>query len=225
MKLLKTTFIRWCLCLGAVLGFSLVTHAQTCGISFSPNPGTGVVDITSYWIINGYSSPLNPALFMDTVVTGNVTVPPGVYNGWCIDVTDSIDDGPETYNVLMFSSCDPNLDSELANLGYTYSFTYPSTDTNGAAREGFRGEHLDGIQPMPNLHYCVSDKLPADVRRHRNDRLLVRCQRPERDQFLHWQFLFDGPPQLPGHEPSVPVRSLGNEQPGRKVERLHCGVV
>jgi len=55
--------------------------------------------------------------------------------GWCIDTTDNIDDGPEGYSVLMFSSCDPNIDTELADLGYTYHFTYPATDTNDSAAQ------------------------------------------------------------------------------------------
>jgi hypothetical protein len=135
MKLVKSILAASCLCLLATLGLTQNAPAQTCGLTFSPNPGAGTVNIESYWIINGYNSPLNPALFMDTVVVGNSTVPAGIYNGWCIDVTDSIDDGPELYNVLMFSSCDPNLDAELANLGYTYHFTYPATDTNSTAAQ------------------------------------------------------------------------------------------
>ena len=135
MKKLRSVTACWALCLGAVLGFESSSVAQPCGLAFSPNPGTASVTIESYWQINGYVSASNLALFRDTVTTGNSTVPPGVYLGWCIDTTDGIDNGPEGYSVLMFSSCDPNLDAELADLGYTYHFTYPSTDTNTSAAQ------------------------------------------------------------------------------------------
>jgi hypothetical protein len=136
MKILKSVLMSGAICLGALLASQRSSLAQPCGLIFSPNPGTASVTIEAYWTINNsYTNTNNLAMFRDTVTVGNSTVPPGSYLGWCIDVADSIDNGPEGYSVLMFSSCDPNLDTELANLGYSYSFTYPSTDTNTTAAQ------------------------------------------------------------------------------------------
>jgi hypothetical protein len=110
--------------------------AQPCGLTFSPNPGPASVTIEAYWQINdSYTSSNNLALFRDTVTTGNSTVPAGTYLGWCIDISNSISNGPDSYGVLMYSSCDPNLDAELVALGLTYHFTYPATDTNATAAQ------------------------------------------------------------------------------------------
>jgi predicted amino acid-binding ACT domain protein len=122
------------LCLGVLLGIQNPSFAAPCGLNFSPNPGTGSVSIELYYYINdSYTSPANLAYFKDIVTVGNTTVPAGTYLGWCIDVSNSIDAGPEVYSTLMYSSCDPNLDAELAGLGATYHFTYPTTDTSTSA--------------------------------------------------------------------------------------------
>jgi len=135
MTIIKSSVACSIVFAGLSFGLESSLSAQPSAFSFSPNPAPATVTIESYWQINGYSSPSNPALFQDTVTVGNSTVPPGSYLGWCIDAADSIDNGPENYSALMFSSCDPNLDAELANLGYTYHFTYPSTDTNASAAQ------------------------------------------------------------------------------------------
>jgi hypothetical protein len=135
MRILKSFVAYSTVFAGLSAGFESSLSAQTCVFNFNPNPAPASVTIESYWVINGYNSPSNPSLFLDTVTVGNSTVPPGSYLGWCIDTADSIDNGPEDYNVLMFSSTDPNLDTELAALGYTYHFTYPSTDTKASAAQ------------------------------------------------------------------------------------------
>jgi flagellar basal body-associated protein FliL len=135
MKILKSLMTYLALCLGAMLGSQCSSVAQTCGLVFNPNPGTAAVTINTYYYIDGsYTSPLNLAMFQDIVTSGNSTVPAGTYLGWCIDITDDID-SVGNYNVLMYSTCDPNLDSELFALGATYNFTYPATDTNDTAAQ------------------------------------------------------------------------------------------
>ena len=134
MKFLKP--LSLCALLSAaVFGFQNSSKAQ-CPLTFSPNPGPATVTIEAYWWINdSYTSSNNIAVFQDVVTVSNSTVPAGTYPGWCIDARDTINGQSETYNVLMFSSCDPNLDKELANLGYSYGFSYPSTDTNDSAAQ------------------------------------------------------------------------------------------
>jgi hypothetical protein len=136
MRILKSFSLSALLSVAAVVGFQNASIAA-CPLIFSPNPGSGTVTIEAYWQINlSYSSPANIAVFQDTVTTGNSTVPAGTYLGWCIDATDSINGEPESYSdIAMFSSCDPNLDAELLNLGLEYHFTYPTTTTSDTAAQ------------------------------------------------------------------------------------------
>jgi uncharacterized repeat protein (TIGR01451 family) len=136
MKTVKSLLNCLVICLGASAASQSSSLAEPCGLNFSPNPSPASVTIEAYWQINdSYTSPDNLALFRDTVTTGNSTVPAGTYLGWCIDLSNSIANGPDAYSVLMYSSCDPNLDAELMNLGYTYHFSYPATDTNASAAQ------------------------------------------------------------------------------------------
>ena len=134
MKHLKSVSFCWLICLGTLLGFERPLAAQSCGLTFSPNPGTGTVTIEAYYQLTGsYTSTNDLAYAKDTVKVGNSTVSAGPYLGWCLDFTNGIDNGPENYGMLMYSSCDPNIDAELISLGATYHFTYPSTDTSETA--------------------------------------------------------------------------------------------
>jgi hypothetical protein len=120
----------WVFCLAALLGLQSTSMAQ-CALTFNPNPGVGTVTIETYWTITGSATSSGDlALFQDTVTVGNPTVPAGTYLGWCIDVAGSIGNGPTSYNVLMYSSCDPSLDKELAALG-----SYPVSDLNASAAQ------------------------------------------------------------------------------------------
>ena len=68
----------WVVCLGTLLGIENGLMAQPCFLTFSPNPGPASVTIEAYYALNrSYTSPLNLALFKDTVTTGNSTVPAG----------------------------------------------------------------------------------------------------------------------------------------------------
>jgi hypothetical protein len=117
MKTVKSLLNCLVICLGASAASQSSSLAEPCGLNFSPNPSPASVTIEAYWQINdSYTSPDNLALFRDTVTTGNSTVPAGTYLGWCIDLSNSIANGPDAYSVLMYSSCDPNLDAELMNL-------------------------------------------------------------------------------------------------------------
>ena len=107
------------LCLTAFLGFQTISMAQ-CPLSF-PGGNTANVTVQAF---PGY--PNSPAYFQDTVNTGNPTVPAGTYLGWCVDAVDNIDENAsgglvtDTYNVLMYSTCESSttLDSQLQGDGY-----------------------------------------------------------------------------------------------------------
>lgn len=147
MKTLKSIVACWVFCLAIVFGIQNTSVAQC--LTFSPNPGVATVTIEAYWAINGnnVNSPLNLATFQDTVTAGNSTVPPGTYLGWCVDATQNIVDGPESYLALMYSSCDPNLDSELVALGTKYGFSYPASDTT------------DTVATWHQVNYLLNHKL------------------------------------------------------------------
>lgn len=153
MKNLKSILMCWALCLGALLSFNRASVAQC--LTFDPNPGTGTVSIvTLYWEYDSYTAPQDVALFQDTVLVGNSTVPAGTYLGWCIDLTNSIA-GEETNNVLMYSSCDPNLDSELTALGAKYHFSYPATDTTNSASQWNEVNYILNHKPAGAYFYDI----------------------------------------------------------------------
>ena len=113
-------------CLAPLLGFPTSSFAA-CVLTVPAFPGnTGNVTF-QYNLSTGFPG---GALFQDTVNVGNSAVPAGTYLGWCIDVVDGINDqsNPETYNVLMYSSCTAaaTLDSDLA------AFGYPATDVDAS---------------------------------------------------------------------------------------------
>ena len=104
MKHLKSVSFCWLICLGTLLGFERPLAAQSCGLTFSPNPGTGTVTIEAYYQLTGsYTSTNDLAYAKDTVKVGNSTVSAGPYLGWCLDFTNGIDNGPENYGMLMYS--------------------------------------------------------------------------------------------------------------------------
>src|SRR5208283_4343428 len=53
MKHLKSVSFCWLICLGTLLGFERPLAAQSCGLTFSPNPGTGTVTIEAYYQLTG----------------------------------------------------------------------------------------------------------------------------------------------------------------------------
>lgn len=137
MKHLKSISYSLAFCLATLLGTQNSAMAQC--ITFNPGPtGVGTVNIEAYYTVENVSltTPPSqafltlPSLFLDTVTVGNSTVPAGAYLGWCVDVVNSIGAGPANYNVVMLSSCDPNIGAELAKLG-----TYPATDTGATAAQ------------------------------------------------------------------------------------------
>jgi uncharacterized repeat protein (TIGR01451 family) len=118
-----------CLTAGAsIIGFEGVAQAQNCPITFSSGSNGATVIINGGpWVppTGDFLQADNPAYFNDQVTIGNAMVPAGYYLGWCVDFSDMISPISPTggYSTLMFSSCDPNLDTELHNLGLGYPGT------------------------------------------------------------------------------------------------------
>ena len=107
---------------GSLLGFQQpIAAQQTCWLNFPYGGDAATISITMPWYNTGdYLPQDNPAFFIDQVLVGDAEVPPGNYVGWCLDFTDFIDGGPESYSTLMFSSCDTNLDAQLEALDMGY---------------------------------------------------------------------------------------------------------
>jgi hypothetical protein len=96
----------------------------SCPITLQAGGSPATVDITVAWASEPYDgNQTAPAYFTDQVTDTNAEIPSGPYLGWCIDVTNAIGAGPTSYSSLLFSSCDPNLNSELEALDYQYPGT------------------------------------------------------------------------------------------------------
>jgi hypothetical protein len=61
MRIFKSCVAYSAVLVGLSQGFEGSLSAQTSAFNFNPNPASASVTIESYWAINGYSSPSNPA--------------------------------------------------------------------------------------------------------------------------------------------------------------------
>ena len=112
--------------LSATLCLSLghAALAQPCPLTITtPNVASITIGASPNWYFgkdyNG--APDNLSYIIDNLISDTSGIAPGTsYPGWCIDTVNGLDPHPENYTATLYSSCDPNLPTELpAN--------YPST--------------------------------------------------------------------------------------------------
>jgi len=104
------------LCVLSVLlgtGFvRLASGQQSCCLTLPAPPKNPIgVDLTAFQ---------SPDHFFDIqVLSAPAAISPGLYNGWCleerVDITVSLTTVPFPYSGQVFSSCDPNINTYLAN--------------------------------------------------------------------------------------------------------------
>ncbi len=122
---MKSKFLSLSAMILGLLGFSLANPTEgsaqivNCWLSLSPPNDTGNIIISAPWNDPpyDYAAADNPGVFQDQVLAAPPEIPLGHYVGWCIDTIDSITSYATTYNgVVYYSSCDPNLDTELPQI-------------------------------------------------------------------------------------------------------------
>ncbi|HWD19292.1 MAG TPA: SdrD B-like domain-containing protein, partial [Verrucomicrobiae bacterium] len=116
------------LALAVLLWLPVRSTAQPCLLSIPlPNTASDYIAANPPWFHRDYLAAHNASTLTNHVFSDTAGVAPGPYLAWCVDLPDDINGAGATYNATFFSSCDPNLDSELP-LNYPSS-VYVSPDT------------------------------------------------------------------------------------------------